>query len=98
MYGEAICPVGITMFSVQMVTSGVENRFWQHGLQIDLRIVTYFISSGVSAFGAGVQRLNVENISLLENNNPCGVLTYVDRSVTPTPRPSVPNTHRAMFT
>jgi len=35
-----------------MATSGVANRFWQHGLQKAQSIATYIMLSGMSVFGA----------------------------------------------
>jgi len=89
---------GITMFSVQMATSGVANRFQQHGLQIALSIATYIISSGMSGFGASVQRTNLEIMSLLTSNAPGRIITYIERSAMPTPRQQMPNSRCAMFT
>ena len=86
------------MFSVQMATSGVANWFWQHGLQIVQSIATYIISSGMSVFGASVQRTNLEIMSLLTSNTPGGITTYIERSAMPTPRQPMPNSRHAMFT
>jgi len=81
-----------------MATSGIANRFWQHGLQIALSIATYIISSAMSVFGAIVQRTNLEIISLLTSNTPDGITTYIERSVMPTARQPMPNSRHAMFT
>jgi hypothetical protein len=56
------------MFYVQMVTSGVANQLQQPGLQIDLSIATYIISSGMSVSGLNVQRTNLVNMSLPTRN------------------------------
>jgi len=90
--------VAITMFSVQMVTSGIANWFKQHGLQMALSPVTYIISSGMSVFGASVQRMNLEMISLLTSNTHGGITTYTECSAMPTPRQPMPNSHRTRFT
>jgi len=76
--------VRITMFSVQMVTSGVANRFNQHGLRIAPSIVTYIIVSGMSVFSVSVQRMSLEILSLLTFNTPGGITTYIELSVMPT--------------
>jgi len=89
---------GITTFSVQMAISGVANRFSQHGLQIALSIATYIISSGMSVFGASVQRTNLEIMSLLTSNTPGGITTYIERSAMPTPRQPMPTSRGAIFT
>ena len=89
---------GITMFSVQMATLGVANWLYQHGLQIALSIATYIILSGMSAFGASVQRTNLEMMSLWTSNTPSGIMTCIERSVMPTPRQPMPKSCCAMFT
>jgi len=89
---------GITTFSVQMATSGVANRFYQHRLQIAQSIVTYIITSDMSVFGASVQRTNLEIMCILTSNTPGGITTYIERSAMPTPRQPMPNCRRAMFT
>jgi len=63
-----------------------------------LSIATYIISSGMSVFGASVQRTNLEIMSLLTSNTPGGITTYIERSAMPTPRQPMPNSRRAMFT
>jgi len=87
----------ITMFSVQMATSGVANRFQQQGLQIAQSIVTYIISSSMSGFGMSVHRLNFKIMSLLTNNTLVWITTYIERSAMPTTRQPMTNTHRGMF-
>jgi hypothetical protein len=89
---------GNTTFSVRMATSGVGNRLYQHGLQISQSIATYIISSGMSVFGASVQRTNLEIICILTSNTPGGITTYIERSAMPTPRQPMPISRRAMFT
>ena len=86
------------MFPVQMATSGIHNRFWQHGLQIAERIVTYVILSDMSVFGASVQRTNLEIMSFLRCNTPGRFATYIERSPIPPPRQLMPNTGRTVFT
>jgi hypothetical protein len=86
------------MFSVQMATSGVANRFYHHDLQIALSIATYIISSGMSVFGASVQRTNMEIMFLLTSNTPGGMTTYIEHSAMPTPRQPMLNSRRAMAT
>ena len=81
-----------------MVTSGIANRFWQHGFQITLSIATYIILSGMSVYGVSVQRTNLEIMSLLKSNTPGGITTYTERSAMPTPRQPMPKSLRAMFT
>ena len=82
----------------QIATSGVANRFLQHGLQIAQSIVTYIILSSMSVFGANVERTNLEILCILIGNTPGGMTTYIERSVMPTPRETMPNSRRAMFT
>jgi hypothetical protein len=89
---------GITMFSVQMATSGIAKRFSQHGLQIAQSVATYLVSSSMSLFGASVQRTNLETMSLLTSNTPGGITTYIERSVMPTTRQPILNSRRAMST
>jgi hypothetical protein len=89
---------GITRFSVQMANPGVANWFWQHRLQIVQSIATYIISSGMSVFGANVQRTNLEIMCILKRNTPGGITTYIESSALPTPRQPMPNSCRAMFT
>jgi hypothetical protein len=74
---------GITTFSVQMATSGVANPFKHFGLQIAQVIPTYVSSSGMSVFGANVQRTNLESMSLLTTNIPGGIMTYIECSAMP---------------
>jgi len=81
-----------------MVTSCVANWFQQHCLQIALRIATYIITSGISVFGASVERTNLEIMSLLTSNIPGGITTHIAPSAMPTPRQLVWNSRRAMFT
>ena len=88
---------GITTFSVQMATSGIANRFGQHGLQIAQCIGTYIISSGMSDFGASVQRSNLEIMSLLTSKTPGGITTYIELSAMPTLRQLKPNSSRPMY-
>jgi len=88
---------GITTFSVQMATSGIANRFQQHGLQIAQSIATCIISSGMSVFGARVQRTKLEIMCILTSNTPGGITTYIERSAIPTPRQRMPNSCRAIF-
>jgi hypothetical protein len=88
----------ITMFSVQMATSGVGSRFKQHGLLIALSIPTYIISSAMYVFGASVQRTNLEIMCRLTSNTPDGIETCIQCSGMPTPRQPMPNSRRAMFT
>jgi len=88
----------MTMLSVQMATSGIANRFQQHGLQIALSIATYIIWSGMSVIGASVQRTNMEIMSLLTSNTPGGITTYMEHSAMPTRRQQMRNSRRAMFT
>jgi len=88
----------ITMFPLQMATSGFANWIKQHGMQIALSIVTYIISSGMSLFGASVQRTNVEIMSLRTSNTPSGITTYTECSAMPTPRQPMLNSHRTMLT
>jgi len=90
--------VGITTFSEQMATSGVGNRFSQHGLQIAQSIATYIISSGMSVYGVSVQRTNLEIMSHLTSHTPSRITTYIERSAMPTLRQLMPNSCRAMFT
>jgi len=40
---------------------------------------------------------NLEIMSLLTCNTPGGITTYIARSAMPTPKQSMPNSHRAMF-
>jgi len=51
----------------------------------------------MSVFGASVHRTNLEIISLLTSNTPGGITTFIERSVMPTPRQPIRNSHRAMF-
>jgi len=84
--------------TVANTTSGVANRFKQHGLQSVQSIATYIISSGMSVFCASVQRTNLEIMCILTRNTPGGITTYIARSVMPTLRQRMPNSRRAMFT
>ena len=88
----------ITTFSVQMGTSGVENWFQQHGLQIPKSIATNIISCGMSDYGAGVRRTILEIICLLTSDTHGGITTYIERSAIPTPRQPMQDSRRAMFT
>jgi len=88
----------IRTFSVQMATSGVANRFWQHGLQIVHSIATYIISIGMSVFGASVQRTHLEIMCILTTTTPGGITTCIERSAMPSPRQQMPNSCRALFT
>jgi hypothetical protein len=81
-----------------MATSGIANRFYQHGLQIALSIVTYIILSGMSVLGASVQTTNLEIMFLQTSNTTAGITTYIELSAMPTPRQPMPNSRRAMFT
>jgi hypothetical protein len=67
-----------------MATSGVANQFELYGLQIALSIATYIISSGMSVFGASVQRTTLEMMSLLTSNTPGRITTYIEHSAMPT--------------
>jgi hypothetical protein len=89
---------GITTFYVHIATSGVVNRFKQHGLQIAQSTANYIFSSGMSVFDASVQRTNLEIISLLTSNTPGLLTTYIEHSAMPTPRQPMPNSRRATFT
>ena len=87
-----------TTFSVQMATSGVANRFQQHGLQIALSIATCISSSGMSVSGTSVQGTNLEIMCILTSNTPGGITTYRECSAMPTPRQPKPNSRRSMLT
>jgi len=63
---------------MQMATSGIANWFSQHGLQIALSKATYIISSGMSVFGATVQRTKLDIMSLLSSNTLGGITTYIE--------------------
>jgi hypothetical protein len=89
---------GLTMFSEQIATSGVGNRFKPQGLQIALITAIYIISSSMSVFGVSVQRMNLEIMSLQISNTPGRITTYIKRSAMPTPKQPMPNSRRAMFT
>jgi len=67
-------------------------------MQIAQSIATYIISSGVSVFGASVQRMNVQIISLLTSNIAGGITTYIEFSAMPTPWQPMPNSRHAMLT
>jgi hypothetical protein len=58
-----------------MATAGIANRFQQHGLQNAQSIATYIISSGMSAFGATVQKTKLEIMSLPTSNTPGRITT-----------------------
>jgi hypothetical protein len=94
----AVLGAGITTFSVQIVTSGVANRFYQQGFQIVQSIATNIISSGMSVFVASVQRTNLEIMCILIRNTPSGITIYIEYSAMATPRQQMPNSRRAMFT
>jgi hypothetical protein len=81
-----------------MATSGVANRFKQHGWQIAYSIVTYIIWSGMSVFSASVQKTQLEIMSLPTCNTPGRITTYIESSAMPTPRQPMLNSRRAMFT
>jgi hypothetical protein len=89
---------GIKTLSVQMATSGVANWFQRHGLQISLSIATYIIPSGMSVFGASVQRTNLEIMSLLTSNTHGGITTYNEQSAMPATNQRIPNSTHTMFT
>jgi hypothetical protein len=89
---------GITTFSVQMATSGIANHFKQHGLQIDLSIATYIISSGMSVFVSSVQTTYLEIISLLTSNTTGGITIYIEPTAMLTPRQLMLNSRHAMST
>ena len=86
------------MFSVQMTTSGVANRFQQHGLPIALSKATYIILSSMSVFGASVRRTNLKIMSHLTSNTAGGITTYIERSAKPTRRQPMPDSGRARST
>ena len=67
-------------------------------MQIDLSIATYIISSGMSVYGARVQRTNMEIMSLLTSNTPGGITTYIEHSAMPTSTQLMANSHRAKST
>jgi hypothetical protein len=89
---------GITMFSVQMATSGVANQFWMHGLNIAQSIATYIISSGISDSGASVQRIHLEIMSVLTSNTHGGITIYLEHTAMPTIMQLMPNSRCAMLT
>jgi len=89
---------GITTFSVPMATPGVANQFKQHGLQIAENLANYSISSGMSVFGANIQRTNSEIMCILRSKIYGGITTYIECSAMPTARPQMPNSRHAMFT
>jgi hypothetical protein len=86
------------MFSVPVSTSGVVNRFKQYCLQIGLSIATYISFSGMSVFGASVQRINLGIVSLIPTNTSSGMTTYIERIAMLTPRQPMLNSRRTMFT
>jgi len=88
---------GITTFSVQMATSGIPNRFGQHGLQITETIATYISLSSISIFSVSVQRMNIVIISLLTSNTACRIATYMECSVMPTAMQLMPNSISKMW-
>jgi len=48
--------------------------------------------------GASVQRMNLEFMSILTSNTHCGITTYIECLVMPTPRQPMCNSGRTMFT
>jgi hypothetical protein len=81
-----------------MATSGLANRLYQHGLQIDQSIATYIFSSGMSVFVVRVDRMNLEILCFPRTNTTGGITTYIERSAMPTPWQPVSNSRHAMFT
>jgi hypothetical protein len=81
-----------------MATSRIANLLWQYALQSALSIVTYIISSNMSVFGASVQRITLEIMSLLISNRPGGITPYIERSAMPTPKQLMLNSDHAMST
>jgi len=81
-----------------MATSGIENLFWQHGLQIALSIATSINSSGMSVFGVSVERMTLEIMSLLTSNTPGGITIYIECSAIPTPRQPIQIPPHTIFT
>jgi len=55
------------------------------------------ISSGLSVFGVSVQRTHLEVMSLLTNNTPGGITTYIESSAMPMPRQLMPNCQSPML-
>jgi len=86
------------MFCVQEATSGIVNRFKQHHLQIGLSIATYIIFSGMSVYGASVQTINMEIMSLLPTNTPGGITTYIECTAMLTPRKPMLNSQCTICT
>jgi len=62
---------------------------------VALSIATYIISSGMSALGASVQRMNLNIMSHLTSNTPGGISTNKERTVMKTPRQPMLDCHRA---
>jgi len=81
-----------------MVSSGVANRFWQHGLRFGLSIPTYIISSGMSVVCASAERMNLATMPHLTSNTPSGITTCIEQSAMPTPRLPIPNSRHPIST
>jgi hypothetical protein len=52
----------------------------------------------MSVFGASVQRINLEIMSLPKSNTGSGMATNIERSATPTRNQPLPNSRPTMFT
>jgi len=81
-----------------MATPGVDNKFYQHDLQIAQSIVTYIIPTTMSVFGVSVQRTNLAIMSLLASNTPGGITTCTECLVMPAPRQLMPNSDHGLST
>jgi hypothetical protein len=64
-----------------MATSGIANRFSQHGWQIALSIATNIMFSGMSVIDVSVPRTNLEITSLLTINTHGGNNTDISKKI-----------------